>query len=60
VDCWSYAAEERIWVFELKFIFLGRHLEEILISLRELRFGGYFQVNFWRTALESFSVAWIL
>jgi len=60
VDGWDYVAEERIWMFVLKCMFLGRHLEETLISLKRLRFGGYFQFNFWRAVLESFSVTWIL
>jgi hypothetical protein len=37
-------------------VFLWKHLQETLISLRELRFGGYFQINYGRAALESFSV----
>jgi hypothetical protein len=59
VDGWDYEAEERICVFGLKFVF-GRLLEENLISLKELRFGEYFEVNFGRAALESFSVTCIL
>jgi len=60
VEVRDYGTEEIIWIFGLKFVFLGRHLEETLISLIELRFGGYFQVNFGRAALQSFSVTWIL
>jgi len=47
-------------IFGLKIAFLGRHLQGILISLWVLHFSGYFQVNFGRAALESFSVHWIL
>jgi hypothetical protein len=46
MDCWEYTGEEKSWEFGLNFVFGGQRCDENLITLRGLRFGGNFNVNF--------------